>query len=259
MNPSTNGQQVTFTATVTPTSGTTLPTGTVTFSDGSSSLGAPVLDGTGKATLQTSALTVGSHSISAVYASSASFNGSTSNTVTQVVSDFTIAVPQTPLTLTAGQAGTINVTLTPQSGFAQSVTLSCNNLPAHTTCSSSPVTFSGSNPSTGMVTVQTTARPAASGGRPFPTIPFGPVASWIAAVAVLALAAVRARRRQVRVALACGVLFLVAAGLVACSSMPSGDSGGTPAGTYSITVTATSTGTSGSVSHTSSAIPLTVN
>jgi hypothetical protein len=82
-NPSTVGQAVTFTATVTAaTSGT--PTGTVTFKDGTTKLGTGKLAG-GKATFTTSTLAHGSHSITAVYGGSANYNGSTSAALIQMV------------------------------------------------------------------------------------------------------------------------------------------------------------------------------
>ena len=69
LNPSTFGQSVMFTATVTSLSGT--PTGSVTFYDGSCGgtllAGPTPLDGAGQATFQTSALTAGSHPIFACY------------------------------------------------------------------------------------------------------------------------------------------------------------------------------------------------
>jgi Big-like domain-containing protein/peptidase M28-like protein len=82
-NPSTFGQSVTFTANV--TSGAGVPTGTVTFKDGTSTLGTSALDGMGHATFTTSTLSVASHSITAVYGGDANFNGSTSAIVTQTV------------------------------------------------------------------------------------------------------------------------------------------------------------------------------
>ncbi len=82
LNPSTYGQSVTFTATVTSGGGT--PTGTVIFKNGSATLGSRTLSG-GKATLATSALTGGSHSITAVYAGGGNFAGSTSSPLTQTV------------------------------------------------------------------------------------------------------------------------------------------------------------------------------
>lgn len=84
-NPSTSGQSVTFTATVSAASGAGSPTGTVTFKDGATTLGTGTLDSSGKATLTTSTLAVGSHSITAEYGRSSSFNPSTSAVLTQTV------------------------------------------------------------------------------------------------------------------------------------------------------------------------------
>jgi hypothetical protein len=77
------GQSVTFTATVTGSGGT--PTGTITFKDGTTSLGTGTLNGSGVATLSTSALTVGTHSIKAEYGGDANFAGSASNVLSQIV------------------------------------------------------------------------------------------------------------------------------------------------------------------------------
>jgi hypothetical protein len=82
LNPSTFGAAVKFTATVTSSGGT--PTGTVTFKDGSSTLGSGTLS-SGKAKYTTSTLAVGSHSITAVYGGSTSYSGSTSPVLTQTV------------------------------------------------------------------------------------------------------------------------------------------------------------------------------
>ncbi len=82
-NPSAFGQSVTFTATVTGVIVT--PTGTVTFKDGATTLGTGTLDGSGQATFSTSALTTGSHFITAVYAGDAIYNSSTSSPLTQNV------------------------------------------------------------------------------------------------------------------------------------------------------------------------------
>jgi Bacterial Ig-like domain (group 3)/Fibronectin type III domain len=82
VNPSISGQSVTFTATVTAAAGT--PTGTVTFSDGSTVLGTGTLS-SGKATYTTNALSVGSHPITASYGGDATNDVSTSNLVVQVV------------------------------------------------------------------------------------------------------------------------------------------------------------------------------
>jgi Bacterial Ig-like domain (group 3)/Immunoglobulin domain len=84
-NPSLFGQSVTFTATVTvnaPGSGT--PTGTVTFKDGTSTLGTGTLSGS-QATLTTASLAGGPHSITAEYGGDSNFNSSTSGALNQNV------------------------------------------------------------------------------------------------------------------------------------------------------------------------------
>jgi len=81
-NPSTTGQAVTLSATVTSAAG--VPTGTVTFRDGATVLGTATLVN-GSASFVTSALATGSHSLTAVYSGSLDFAASTSAAVTQVV------------------------------------------------------------------------------------------------------------------------------------------------------------------------------
>lgn len=84
-NPSALNQAVTFTVTVTVTApGTGTPTGSVTLKDGPATLGTGTLSG-GKATFTTSLLAHGTHSISAIYAGSASDAGATSPVLTQTV------------------------------------------------------------------------------------------------------------------------------------------------------------------------------
>ena len=88
LNPSTYGQAVTFTATVSHTA-SPVPTGTVTFKDGSATLGTSTLDSSGIATLTTSTLAAASHTITAVYGGDANYLGSTSAALHQVVNKAT--------------------------------------------------------------------------------------------------------------------------------------------------------------------------
>ena len=76
-SPSVFGQPVTLTATVKPSSGTGTPTGTVSFYAGAKSLGSAPLSNT-KATLKTTAITVGSQAITAVYSGDSNYAPSTS-------------------------------------------------------------------------------------------------------------------------------------------------------------------------------------
>jgi ice-binding like protein/Big-like domain-containing protein len=91
-NPSTMGQPVTFTATVTAANGST-PTGSVEFFDNGVALGTVAVDSSGHATLTTSALGVGSHNITAVYLGAPGFLSSTSAALTQTVNAI-VVVPR---------------------------------------------------------------------------------------------------------------------------------------------------------------------
>ena len=82
-NPSTYGQSVTFTATVTPVSAIT-PTGSITFNDGATPIGTGTLSN-GSVQFSTSALTAGSHSITAVYSGDTDYDDATSSPVSQTV------------------------------------------------------------------------------------------------------------------------------------------------------------------------------
>ena len=113
LNPSTSGASVTFTATVTGYN----PTGTVTFKDGTTTLGTGTLAGTGNtrtATYTKANLTVASHSITAVYAGNTLNNTVTSAALSQVVG---------PVKTTA--TATVNSNLNPSTAGA-SVTLTAS-------------------------------------------------------------------------------------------------------------------------------------
>jgi hypothetical protein len=85
-SPVVQGTPVTVKATITATPAPATVAGTVQFKDGSTALGSPVSVAGGSASLTTSALSVGSHSLTAVFTSTAAnVSGSTSNTVTYVV------------------------------------------------------------------------------------------------------------------------------------------------------------------------------
>lgn len=86
-------------------SNTGIPTGTVIFRDGSTTLGSGSLDAHGVATFSTASLTVGSHTVTAVYGGDANYTSVTSAPVIHTVNR---AVPT--LTLTGPASNTVNVT-----------------------------------------------------------------------------------------------------------------------------------------------------
>jgi hypothetical protein len=101
-NPSTAGQTVTLTATVSPSAAT----GTVTFTNGATTLGSSSLTN-GAATFVTSALPVGNDSIVATYSGDATYLGSTS--------------PLIPATVNAASGTPVSITITsnpPGTGFS---------------------------------------------------------------------------------------------------------------------------------------------
>ncbi len=114
-NPSTFGQSVIFTVTVTSSGGT--PTGTVTFIDGGRSFGTGTVSG-GTATLATSTLTPGAHSITAVYGGGGDFAGSTSDVLTETVNraETKTSLSSTPNPSVVGQSVTFTATVAAGSG-----------------------------------------------------------------------------------------------------------------------------------------------
>jgi len=121
-NPSTSGDTVTFTATVSDTAGSATPQGSVAFYDGSTLLGnGSALSGSGSSatsTYATSALAVGSHTITAKFTGSTGFQnaqGSVSQTVNSAgVTNSCCGSTPVPLTLhvtlTGSYSGTYALT-----------------------------------------------------------------------------------------------------------------------------------------------------
>jgi hypothetical protein len=254
------GATVTFTATLTTVGSLTVPTGTVTFNDGATTLGqsASSLDST-VTTLQTSALAVGPHTITAQYSGNLTYAGSTSSAVTVTVvsvpPDYQVSIPNGSATVAAGQPATYNISVTPQGGFAGTISFSCAGLPTAATCSFNPATLtpSGSAAST-TLTIATTARTVAS-ARPVSGTTLAAI-TGIGFLGIVFMGSPAGRRRSLRWA---GMMLL---GLAIVFSVASCGGGGgtpiqtvtgTPVGTFNVTVSATS----GTTTHTS-VITLTV-
>ena len=174
------GVSVTFTATVTSPAG--IPTGTVTFSEGTTALGTGTVNATGVATFSTSTLTSGSHTITATYGGATNF-GTSSGTVNQAVGVtkgvFTIAA--TPSTQFVRGAATTyyNVTVTSVNGFTGPVALTCNGLPVDATCSfeAQVVTLTAGGTATTRMIVTNTAADAMLifPASPFSQVELGPI------------------------------------------------------------------------------------
>jgi hypothetical protein len=242
------GSSVALTATITPASGSIgLPTGTVTFLDGTATLGTAALTpGTASATATytTSSLAAGPHSITAVYAGDTSFSGSTSEAITVAIAaapppDFSIAVAPSSTTVARGSAATTTLSITPVNGFSSATALTCTGAPTGSTCSISPasVTPNGTTASTATVTLQTSSAAALLHSR-----------NQLELAASLPLCLLGTsifllhRRRRLNSLLA-AIVLLALATAIGCGK--SSKTAATAPTTYTLTLT----GTSGSTTH----------
>ena len=119
LNPSAPGQSVTFTASVMAYGGT--PTGSVTFYDGQTVLGTGTLTPGGmgaQATFTTSGLSLGGHSVTAVYNGSPNFAPSTSSVLTETVQllSTSTALASSANPSTPGQSVTLTASVTGYGG-----------------------------------------------------------------------------------------------------------------------------------------------
>ena len=162
-----------------------------------------------------------------------------------------MAVSSSTLNLTAGQASTLTVTLTPAGGFNEPINLGCSGLPQGVTCAFSPasVTPSGA-PITSTVSILAPAQtsfvpnhaPQAPGGR----LAFGWVMPW-GFISLLGLGKARRRSRTFEWSFRAGfAVFLIAgsfwvSGCGGGSSSTGANGGNTTPTSNSFTLTIIST------------------
>ena len=117
ISPAPYGASLTFTAQVSPTTGTGTPTGNVAFFDSGNPLAVVPLN-TGTASMPDSSLSVGSHKITASYGGDSVFAPSTSAVLTQQITKATSAVALTsnPNPSSVNQFVTLTATVTSQYG-----------------------------------------------------------------------------------------------------------------------------------------------
>jgi Pro-kumamolisin, activation domain/Bacterial Ig-like domain (group 3) len=237
------GGSVTFTAQVSSQVVLQMPTGTVTFLDGSGSLGTATLDANGIAKLTTSSLAGGTHSISASYGGDAIFRSASAN-ISQAISDYAVQSVTSSVAVKVGQSGAATIAVTPQGGFSHAVSFACSGLPSGASCSFSPATLTpnGTDVATDTMTISTSGV-ASSTYRAASRRMNWLAGSGFGLAGILLLVPVVNRKKRARLVLFAG--FLLMLGLWGC-----GGSSKTPiptptnpmVGTYSVTVTATSVG-----------------
>ena len=243
-----SGGSVTLTAVVAPPSGTsTIPTGTATFLNGSTTLGTVTLDGTGTAAYTSKTLPVGTDSITASYSGDAIFAASTSSAVSVVVGSptFALSLNPTSASVASGSSATTTVSATPAFGFASAISFSCSGLPADSTCSFAPATVTPAGGKAGTTSL-TIATGVASTANFKVTQGIGGAASGILfAIIFLPWGVMVIRRRADSNSLYRLFILLTVVGIFAAVSGCGGGSGSsnkTPRGTSTVTVTGTAGG-----------------
>jgi hypothetical protein len=118
------GANVTFTAKVAPSSGSTIPTGTVVFQNGSTTLGSVALNSSGVAAYSTTSLSVGTDSITASYGGSSTSNPSTSPAVgvsitTAALISTSTKIAASATTIKQGASASFTATVTASTGTAK--------------------------------------------------------------------------------------------------------------------------------------------
>ena len=144
-NPASQNQTVNLAGTLTAPLSSESPSGTMTYLDGTTPIGAapftgsPLANST-SATLPISSLAPGTHTITVSYAGNTNFLASTSAPITLTINpaDFTITLASPSIAIKTQHHLTTTLTLASINGFADSLALTCANLPTYVTCTPTP-------------------------------------------------------------------------------------------------------------------------
>jgi hypothetical protein len=171
--------------------------------------------------------------------------------------DFSVAPSSSSTaTVTSGQTANYTVAIVSGGGFNQAVELGCSGVPALATCSlsSSSVMLNGSVPSSVTVVV-TTGGTSAKLLMPVGTVGTPQTAWWsatgLSGLSLLVIWMAWRRKQPIRLlrGLAFACLFLIASILSSCGGGGNNGAGGTPVGTYNLTVTGTFSSGSTTLTH----------
>jgi uncharacterized repeat protein (TIGR01451 family) len=164
-------------------------------------------------------------------------------TVTALASDFQVTVGPSNQVVSAGQTALYTVALTPQPEYGSNISLTCSaNVPSQASCNftTNPVAILSISPVTSTLNLTTTARPVTTAAAPLRG-PIYAICLGLPGIAFLGIGAGSCDRRGKILALLLGMLLALLLFQAACSSKRTTTAvGGTPAGTYTITLTATS-------------------
>jgi hypothetical protein len=223
-------------------------TGTVTFFNGTTSLGTGSVGANGTATLATSITAAGSYSLTATYGGDTNYSGSTSAVLTQVivVPGFAVTANPLSLTITRGSTGTTTLTLTPAGGYTGAITMSCGTLPSEATCSFSPASVTLASAATTEVLTIGTGSATAMLSAPHVSgrydLIFSALTLWLPG-SLLGLFGLAKRKKlsvdMRRLTLLAALCFLSMGAMSGCGGSSSNTGANeTPAGSYTVSVTA---------------------
>jgi hypothetical protein len=140
------------------------PTGSVTFFDGTTSLG-PATVTAGTAALSISSLGVGPHSITATYSGDSNFNTLTTPSLTETIQDFSIAVSgSSSTTASPGGSAVYALVVNPLNGntLPGSITFAVSGLPPGATAVFAPAVISANSAATNVTLTVNLSSEAAS-------------------------------------------------------------------------------------------------
>ncbi len=250
----TAGQSVTLTAQAAVqkvTGSTAVPSGLLTFYNGSTPLVTVLADASGSATTTISAaLAASPYTLTARYSGDATYTGSLSNSVTLTVAapGYTLSASPSTVTVTHGATASSVLTLTPTGNLSGTYTPACGALPAYVTCSFSNATLTAANNTAVSTTVSFgTAVTAANSVPAQPgSMPSMPLFTAFALLGSLGLAAKGRKRLHPALLGLLALLTLTAMGtLNGCSGSGTSNTTSGPTthtaapGTYTIPITFT--------------------
>jgi N-acetylneuraminic acid mutarotase len=254
--------QSTIVLTASVTSSGTVPTGNVTFLDGTTSLGTAPLNGSGIATLSVATLAAGPHLLTASYVGDTNHFAASCAPLTQMVVDFSVSSASTnTATINPGGSASYSITLgpvIPATTLPGPITLSASGGPAGATYTFSPATVPGNAGLTSealtvtLPSVVSTFKPSVR--------PRNPPPISLAMTVLLLPFACKRRQRGERTGGFPRILLLILIGSLSFATLNgcggSSSSGNNTPQPQSYTVTVT--GTAGALTH-STAVTLIVN
>jgi hypothetical protein len=241
-------QELTLLTTTTSSSGGAA-TGTITYMNGTTTLGTATVGANGAATFSLNP-PAGSYSITAHYSGDALNAPSVSNAVTVNVSlatEFTIGLNPTSMSLQTTKSGQLTISLGSQDGFTDKIALGCDSLPYSVSCNFSNNDFTLSANGTASVTLTVdTNSPLASGGQAKNESLFGSggmLAAWLFPGAALFGFAFRRFRKNAAMLRALVVIAMLAGTTLLMTGCGGFSLNSAKPGNYVIQVTATGTQT----------------